>query len=74
MAIALFYACGTLVGGVAGPALFGYLIQTKSRENLFYGYALGAALMIGAAAVEWAIGVKAERQSLESVSTPLSAR
>jgi MFS family permease len=41
MAIAVFYACGTLAGGVAGPALFGYLIQTKSRENLFYGYALG---------------------------------
>jgi hypothetical protein len=35
---------------------------------------LGAALMITAAAVEWAIGVKAERQSLENVSTPLSAR
>lgn len=74
MAIALFYACGTLAGGVAGPALFGYLIGTKSRDNLFYGYLLGSALMIGAAAVEWSIGVKAERQSLESVTTPLSAR
>jgi len=74
MAIALFYACGTLVGGVAAPAFFGYLIGTRSRDNLFYGYVLGAALMIFAAAVEWAIGVKAERQSLESVSTPLSAR
>jgi hypothetical protein len=41
---------------------------------LFYGYLLGACLMIFAAAVEWMIGVKAERQSLESVSTPLSAR
>ena len=74
MAIALFYACGTLVGGVAAPAFFGYLIQTKSRSNLFYGYLLGAVLMIIAAVVEWIIGVKAERQSLESVSTPLSAR
>jgi MFS family permease len=74
MAIAVFYACGTLVGGVAAPAFFGYLIQTKSRSNLFYGYLLGASLMIVAAAVEWLIGVKAERQSLESVTTPLSAR
>src|SRR5581483_6097636 len=67
MAIAVFYACGTLVGGVAGPILFGFLIGTKSRTDLFYGYLLGSALMIAAAAVEWAIGVKAERQSLESV-------
>jgi MFS family permease len=74
MAIALFYACGTLVGGVAGPAVFGVLIESKSREHLFYGYVMGAALMIAAAAVEWTIGVKAERQSLEHVSTPLSAR
>ena len=74
MAIALFYACGTLVGGVVGPAFFGYLIGTKSREHLFWGYLLGSMLMIIAACVEWRIGVSAERQSLESVSTPLSAR
>jgi len=29
--------------------------------------------MIAAAAVEWKLGVKAERQSLESISAPLSS-
>ncbi len=72
LAIALFYACGTLVGGVGGPALFGYLSQTGSRHNLFLGYLAAAALMIGAALAEWHFGVAAERQALESVTDPLS--
>lgn len=43
MAIAAFYASGTLVGGVGAPALFGYLIGLDSRDDLFYGFLLGAA-------------------------------
>ena len=74
LAIAIFYAIGTLAGGVGAPALFGYLIGTGSRGQLFCGYLVGAALMIGAAIVELAIGVKAERQSLESIAAPLSSR
>jgi MFS family permease len=73
MAISLFYAIGTLVGGVGAPLLFGYLIGTGSRIAVFWGYALGAALMIGAGIVELAVGVKAERQSLESISAPLTS-
>jgi len=73
MAISIFYAIGTLVGGVAAPAVFGYLIGTGSREHLFTGYLFGAVLMIGAGFVEAWIGVKAERQSLESIACPLSA-
>jgi MFS family permease len=73
LAISLFYAIGTLVGGVAAPALFGYLIGTGSRSFLFVGYLTGAVFMIGAALVEARIGVKAERQSLESIAMPLSA-
>src|SRR5262249_38335032 len=46
LAIAIFYACGTLAGGVA-PFIFGLLIQTGSKTALFYGYLAGAALMIG---------------------------
>ncbi|HEY6250669.1 MAG TPA: MFS transporter [Candidatus Angelobacter sp.] len=72
MAIAVFYAVGTFVGGVGAPFLFGWLIQSGSRTALFYGYLAGAALMIAAAAVEAAIGVKAERTSLEKISSPLS--
>jgi MFS family permease len=73
LAISIFFAVGTLAGGVAAPSLFGYLIGTGSREHLFAGYLFGAALMIGAAMVEAWIGVKAERQSLESIASPLSA-
>jgi MFS family permease len=72
LAIAVFYACGTLIGGVGAPALFGALTQTGSRTLLFWGYMAGAALMVGGALVEWTHGVAAERQPLESVSAPLS--
>ena len=73
-AIAIFYAAGTLVGGVGAPALFGALIGTGSRTALFWGYVAGGVLMLVAALVELTIGVKAERQSLESISKPLSTR
>jgi MFS family permease len=71
--IALFYAAGTAIGGVAAPTLFGALIATGSRVALLWGYLGGAALMLVAAATEAWIGVAAERQPLESVARPLSA-
>jgi MFS family permease len=74
LAIAIFYACGTLIGGVGAPALFGALTETGSRLMLFWGYMAGAALMVGAALVEWKYGVAAERQPLERVTAPLSSR
>jgi MFS family permease len=73
LAIAFFYAVGTAIGGVASPWLFGMLVGTGERGEVFLGYLFGAGLMIGAALVELAIGVKAERQSLESVARPISA-
>ncbi len=73
LAIALFYALGTAVGGVVSPWLFGVLVGTGERSAVFAGYLLGAGLMVGAALVEFAIGVKAERQPLESVARPLSS-
>ena len=33
MAIALFYAIGTAAGGVIGPALFGWLIESGQRRS-----------------------------------------
>jgi MFS family permease len=72
LAIALFYAVGTGIGGVAGPALFGVLIDTGSRTSVFAGYLLGAVLMLAAAAVAWRYAVAAERKSLESVAKPLA--
>jgi MFS family permease len=72
LAIALFYAIGTGIGGVIGPALFGALIDTGSRASVFAGYLLGSALMIVAAAVAWRYAVAAERKSLETVARPLA--
>ena len=72
LAIAVFYALGTAAGGVAAPWLFGALIGTGERLAVFWGYALGATLMLIAAAVEWRLGVNAERSALEDVATPLS--
>ena len=72
LAIAIFYAIGTGIGGIAGPLLFGALIDTGSRTSLFGGYLLGAVLMIGAAAVAWRWGIAAERKSLEQVAQPLT--
>jgi MFS family permease len=72
LAIALFYAVGTGIGGVIGPALFGALIDTGSRASVFGGYLFGAALMIAAAFVGWRYCVAAERRSLESVAKPLA--
>jgi MFS family permease len=72
LAIALFYAVGTGVGGVAGPALLGALIDTGSRTSVFFGYLFGSALMIAAALIAWRYCVAAERRSLESVARPLA--
>jgi MFS family permease len=72
LAIAFFYAVGTGIGGVAGPALFGVLIDTGSRDSVFLGYLLGAGLMIAAAAVAWRYAIAAERRTLESVARPLA--
>jgi MFS family permease len=72
LAIAIFYAIGTGIGGVIGPALFGALIDTGSRLSVFEGYLFGSALMILAALVAWRYCVAAERQPLESVARPLA--
>jgi len=72
LAIAIFYAVGTGIGGIVGPMLFGALIDTGSRTSLLGGYLLGAALMIVAAAVMWRWGVAAERKPLEQVARPLA--
>ena len=72
LAIAVFYAFGTALGGIAGPALFGRLIDTQQRGAVFEGYLVGSALMLAAAAIAAVWGVDAERKSLEHVATPLS--
>lgn len=73
VAISLFYAFGTAVGGIAGPALFGALIETGARSEILWGYVLGGSLMVVAAGFEAGLGIAAERRSLEDVAPPLSS-
>jgi MFS family permease len=72
LAIAFFYAVGTGIGGVAGPLLFGVLIDTGSRASVFGGYLLGAVLMVLGGSVAWRWAVDAERKPLEMVARPLT--
>jgi MFS family permease len=71
LAIALFYAFGTALGGVAGPWLFGSLIGTGERASIGCGYALGALLMLVGAVAASRLGIAAERRALEDVASPL---
>lgn len=70
--ISLFYAFGTLVGGVAGPALFGALIDSGEAGQVMWGYLLGGGLMLMAAVFARVLGLRAERRPLEEVAPPLS--
>lgn len=72
-AIAIFYAIGTLFGGVGAPVLFGALIASGSKREVAFGYLFGAALMLTGALCEKMIGVEAAGKSLESVSKPLQS-
>jgi MFS family permease len=67
MAIAVFYAFGTLAGAGA-PLLFGIIVDTGDPGRLFAGYALAAVLMSAAAVVARVFGIDAERRSLEALT------
>lgn len=71
LAIAIFYALGTLLGAVA-PWVFGLLIESGSRSQVLLGYLFGASLMLIASIVTMIYGVAAERKPLEEVARPLS--
>jgi len=71
ISISIFYAVGTGVGGFAAPALFGALIETGDRVNVFEGYLVGAVLVLAAAVIAWRSGVDAERKPLEEIAPPL---
>jgi MFS family permease len=75
LAIALFFAVATAIGGLGAPLLFGEMTQrfqeTGDKWPLAYGYFIGAGLMIFAAAVELWLGVDTEGKALEDVAAPL---
>ncbi len=73
LAIAFFYAAGTAAGGIAGPLLFGHLIDSGSRSNVAIAFWIGAAVMAVGGVAELFFGVRAEQESLEDIAKPLTA-
>lgn len=74
LAIAFFYAIGTAAGGIAGPLLFGSLIETGERIPVAIGFLIAAAVMSLGGVAELVFGVRAEGQELEDLATPLTAQ
>ena len=72
LCIAVFYAIGTGIGGVIGPQVFNRMVETGSYQQVFLAFGLGAVMMILGGVAEIAFGVKAERESLESIAKPLT--
>jgi MFS family permease len=72
LCIAVFYAVGTGLGGVIGPQVFNRMIETGSYEQVFLAFGLGAVMMIIGGVAELLFGIRAERQSLESIAKPLT--
>ncbi|PWW24815.1 putative MFS family arabinose efflux permease [Geodermatophilus normandii] len=73
-AIAVFFAIAQCFGAL-GPVVYGSLIGDGSEPiRLFWGYLLGAGVMVLGGIVAAVLGIDAEGRSLEDVATPLSAR
>ena len=72
VALARAAILATAIGGIGGPWLFGVLIGSGESVAIAWGYALGALLMMTAAAVAFWLGVAAECKPLEQVARPLS--
>jgi MFS family permease len=72
MAIAFFYATGTIVGGFGGPLLFGALIQSGKPSQIFIGYVVGAVVMIVGGIIQATMGVESAQRDLEEIAPPLS--
>ena len=73
LAIALFYAVGTAIGGITGPLVFSHLIASGSRAQVATAFFIGLVLMAVGGVAELFLGVNAEQQSLEDVAQPLTA-
>jgi hypothetical protein len=72
-AIAVFFAIACIFGAL-GPAFYGALIgDGSSRTGLVVGYVIGGLIMVVGGVIELAFGIKAEGQSLETVTKPLTA-
>jgi hypothetical protein len=72
LAIAFFYAIGTAAGGIAGPLLFGHLIETGDRTNVMIAFFIGAGVMAIGGIAELFLGVRSEQAQLEDIAQPLT--
>ncbi|MEA2481780.1 MAG: hypothetical protein QOJ07_3702 [Thermoleophilaceae bacterium] len=73
LAIAFFFAVGTGIGGISGPAIFGHLIHSGDADLVAIGFFIGAGVMTLGGIAELLFGVAAEGRSLEAIAKPLSA-
>lgn len=70
--ISYVFSIGQLVGAVA-PALYGALVgDGTDRGPLFWGYVLGAAVMMFGGVIAGVFGISAAGKSLEDIADPLS--
>lgn len=69
LAIAVFFAAGTAVGGVLAPLVFSALLHA---DRLVYAYWAAALLMAGAGATAALLAVDAEGRPLEELNPELS--
>ncbi|MGZ6299878.1 MAG: MFS transporter, partial [Candidatus Limnocylindria bacterium] len=72
LAIALFFAVGTAIGGITGPALFGQFIHSGNADLIALGFFIGAAAMALGGVAELFFGVRAEQRALEDIALPLT--
>jgi MFS family permease len=72
MAIAFFYAAGTIIGGFGGPLLFGALIEGGKPGQIFIGYLVGAIVMILGGIIQATLGVESAQRDLEDIAPPMS--
>jgi MFS family permease len=71
-AISYFFSLAQIFGAVA-PLIYGAFIgDGTSRTPLFWGYLLGAAIMVIGGVIALIFGVDAARKGLESITQPLS--
>lgn len=74
LAIAFFYALGTAIGGIAGPLLYGRMIDSADRDFMTIGLIIGAGAMAIGGIAEIFLGVKSEQAGLENIAKPLTAQ
>jgi MFS family permease len=73
LAIAFFFAIGTGIGGITGPALFGQFVHSGNVDQVATGFFIGAVVMAVGGIAELRFGVEAAQRSLEDIARPLTA-